>query len=61
MVYDQELQDDESDGGDASEDEANQLKPSHGKRKASSFPSLPIQRSEKKAKSTYKMPLHKAH
>ena len=56
MVYDQELQDHDSDGSYANDDEgeweANQLKSSYGKRKASSFTSLPIQRPEKKAKST---------
>jgi len=48
--------DHDSDGGYANDDEgeweANQLKSSYGKRKASSFTSLPIQRPEKKAKST---------
>lgn len=59
-----ELQDDDSDGDDASEgenseeSEANRLKSPHGKRKASSFKSLPIQRPGKRSKSTYKMPLY---
>ena len=60
------LQDEDSDEDDASEHEhsgesdADGLKSPHGKRKASSLKSLPIQRPEKKSKSTYKMPLHEA-
>lgn len=67
MIYGhQELRDDDSDGGDASEDgdsgdsEANQLKSPHGKRKAASLKSLSIQRPQKKSKSMYRSPLHKA-
>jgi len=48
--------DDASNGNDATEDEGelegNQLKSPHGKRKASFFKSLPIQRPEKKSKKT---------
>ena len=46
---------------DSGESEVNQLKSPHGKRKASSFKSLPIQRPEKRSKSTYKTSLQEMH
>jgi len=42
------------------ESEDNQVKSPCGRRKASSFESLPMQRPEKKSKSMYKKSVHKA-
>lgn len=49
----------DEDNTDEAED--HQVKSSRGKRKASSFKSLPTQRPEKKSKSKYKTHAHEAH